>query len=307
MAFTLGSSKRTDLVLSIAGGLLIPILLFALTPKWTSLFKERKLLEYQVLTQSHIGDLSFSAKDWPDVAIVYKGQPVANGTFLSIRIANTGTVPIQPSDFERPILLKVDRSNIIIAFRKAFMSPSDLNVVAAVLDSSLQIQPLLMNPGDEFILELFGRDTFRVTGLAAHIAGVRFVQKAEERNRSGFYMVWSQDQGLGHSIVSLLLPTPRPLVIAMAIGGFLLLGFSVSHLVRSTQVAMRVVFAVILSYALVASVFCVSIIALTLRTGLPRLIEAGFVGLLAGALMYVGTYLSRHVAIAESEAPTQRS
>jgi hypothetical protein len=87
------------------------------------------------------------------VTVLLDGNPVHDVGMLICGIKNSGNVPIASSDFVGPIRLHIKNSTILsVSVPK--QSPSNLAVTANTEGQTIVIQPLLLNPGDYFTVQL---------------------------------------------------------------------------------------------------------------------------------------------------------
>lgn len=92
----------------------------------------------------------------PNLALYFDSQPISAYTVLRARVRNSGAQPITANDFAVPLRFGVGGATRLVETRITNEQPSDLGA-SAVLSSgtgSVQIVPLLLNPGDQFDLEI---------------------------------------------------------------------------------------------------------------------------------------------------------
>lgn len=167
---------------------LIPIILFLLSPVWSSLFIDKKAIEYAISEKSSINGMVFNKADWPQIKISYDGKDINNGTFITITITNAGSLPIKTDDFESPLIIYSDHSESITAFRAIDKFPENLPVTLSIINEGLKLEPMLMNPGDRFSVEIFGSEDFDILSATARIVGIESIRKKEMDNLSGVYV-----------------------------------------------------------------------------------------------------------------------
>lgn len=108
--------KKLGLIFS---SIILPIVLFVVSPLWGSLFTDKKELSYKTLSKRDISTSSSLSEQWPDIQISYLGKDVSKGSFLTIVIVNTGKIPIKSEDFERPITIHLSNSASVISSKVA--------------------------------------------------------------------------------------------------------------------------------------------------------------------------------------------
>ena len=97
----------------------------------------------------------------------------------NVRISNTGRQPIRTTDIEVPLSIKLECIEIISS--KVILSdPPDLPISTNNEVSSVTISKALLNPGDDFTIEVISvpkkSDGIVVSGVAGRIAGVEQIK-----------------------------------------------------------------------------------------------------------------------------------
>lgn len=83
--------------------------------------------------------------------ILWKGKLLKDATSIILRIQNSGSLAITSQDFERPIsFIFTSNTEIEIIEPKILKThPINLGAVISLNNNSIELQPLLMNPGDK--------------------------------------------------------------------------------------------------------------------------------------------------------------
>lgn len=160
--------------------IVIPVVLFALTPLWNSMFEAKKKLEYWRAVKTRvINDPVFGvfANLSPDVKVSFQGKELTDATFVQVRLLNAGSVPIKPEDFEGPLVFISTVPGKVLKHRLIHAEPTSLNPKLTVVSEGLQLAPLLLNPGDTIVVELFGSGDFDIKQVNARIAGMNAVSE----------------------------------------------------------------------------------------------------------------------------------
>lgn len=140
---------------------LVPIILYVLS-------LPGKSLEYEILSRSKLIGKEFSMND---LEIKIKGESVNNVMLDTCRISNSGSKSILKDDFERSISINVpDDSKMYLARLKKKL-PENLTLKYELNNNKLLIEPLLLNPKDEFEVELFSSSNV-YPNINARIAGI---------------------------------------------------------------------------------------------------------------------------------------
>jgi hypothetical protein len=133
--------------------------------------RRRKKLSYQV-EHDQLLRVHDTARDV--VTILFDGEPVRNIHFVSTQIVNDGDVPIVDSDFRSSLSLKFDGATVLTSDITA-VSPRNLDPVITQTATGVTVEPLLMNPGDRFTVDMLV-DSARVRPqVDARVVGVREV------------------------------------------------------------------------------------------------------------------------------------
>lgn len=217
--------------------IVIPVLLFALTPLWNSMFEAKKKLEYRSDGKTRVNDPVFGvfAKDSPDVKVSFQGKELPDATFVRVSLLNAGRVPIKPEDFEGPLVFISTVPGKVLKHRLIHAEPTSLNPKLTVVSEGLQLAPLLLNPGDTIVVELFGSDDFDIKQVNARIAGMNAVSEYVREKYSGLSIEKVKALEYGRSYHSTVFRLP---VFAIGIITFVALSMSIIGL-RLNRIANR--------------------------------------------------------------------
>jgi hypothetical protein len=188
---------------------------FILTPFWTSRFSEKKNLEYSVNDKTYMNNETSVAptKDWPDKRVTYKGRNVKDATFSTVTFTNTGQIPIKAEDFDRSVTFNTSKPNSLLAFRLVGKFPSNLKPELALSAKGLVLKPLLLNPGDSFIVQIFCSSDSTLDSVDGRIAGLRQITEYKQEKYSGLSIENVAAQEFGRTIQKPLLRLPSYVVI----------------------------------------------------------------------------------------------
>ncbi len=84
--------------------------------------------------------------------ITYGDVTVGQPRLLVLAIGNVGNVPVVADDFETPLRVEIGRSRLLDA-TVSRARPTDLPVSLSHGEGRLELQPLLLNPGDSIELQ----------------------------------------------------------------------------------------------------------------------------------------------------------
>ncbi len=114
-----------------------------------------------------------------DLKLIYKNKEVPNVSISNIRISNTGRLPIRTSDIEVPLSIHMNCVEIISS-KIVSSNPSTLPVSTSHKGSIVAIEKALINPMDEFTVEIVTiPKTISeniVSGVHGRIAGISQIE-----------------------------------------------------------------------------------------------------------------------------------
>lgn len=195
---------------------IVPIGIFLLSPLWTANFKDSKNIEYSILSESKIAGKETQFKDWPDIKILY--QDLEEASFIKIHIKNTGSLPITKEDFHKPLTITFDENSNVAGFRKITSYPKELELNSTTGTNSISINPLLLNSGDEFLVELFVQGKATIKSITARITGVNDLKESESEEVNGLFLeLVKQGSQKGHSNHNQVLEFNRYALFALSV------------------------------------------------------------------------------------------
>lgn len=137
--------------------------------------KQNKKLSIELLSNAQL--LSVSKDIAPDLTINYKGVSITQElSAILLRVANTGNVPITVADFYRPLSFQMSELAEILSAGISDVIPSNLEPFIEVQKpNAATIRPLLLNPGDKFVVRFVVLNNDRTINANARIQGVSTV------------------------------------------------------------------------------------------------------------------------------------
>ncbi|WP_224025856.1 hypothetical protein [Arthrobacter sp. NicSoilC5] len=110
----------------------------------------------------------------PKLSVSYGGQELFNPVATLVRIENYGKVEIRKEDWEIPVEFNYDESRIVQA---AIVDKSDGNIGATINEHNLSdakctLQPMLLNQGEWFDVQIITDGPVEEPAINARIAGV---------------------------------------------------------------------------------------------------------------------------------------
>ncbi len=177
-----GMNKFISWIMRIA----IPLLGILLTAWGIFFVGSDKELSYEVISSTQFN--SGTSGKWAGFSIFYQGLEIENGGVVTVRIANSGSVPINATDFNGPIiLLSGDNTNFIDA-RLISSKPTNINPKILAVDGVINIEPILLNPSDEIQIQAIGVGTTSHVLVKARIAGVAEVDDLTKTRQDNLYL-----------------------------------------------------------------------------------------------------------------------
>lgn len=141
-------------------GVVIPIALY-----FTSI-PERSIV-FEVVSKT---DLVGSLDGIDELKITIKEKQVKEAVLYLVKLKNTGTEPITVSDFEKPILIKLDDE--IFSAKTKEKIPENLSLEYSIEGESVIVKPFLFNSDEEFSLEILSPSKnyptvdYRIAGIS---------------------------------------------------------------------------------------------------------------------------------------------
>ena len=132
--------------------------------------KDRKRLSYQIITDNQLIDKTLSAHN---IKISHKGKEVDDFRLFIIKIVNDGYKTIHKNEFDEEISVFFGIKAEILLAELVNKVPDNLKVNFNELGNTLQVQSLMLNRGDYFIIKLLVSNSKRIDlKPEARISGV---------------------------------------------------------------------------------------------------------------------------------------
>lgn len=214
-------------IVNLVGMLVIPFALFAASPFWNSMFSEKKNLSYQILNTYHLreNDVTAPTKDWPRMKLIYKNNSIPEATVITVSLTNTGDLPIKSDDFEGKLVFETDNTEDLLEYAENKVFPDNLSPKLKIVGNTLELQPLLLNPADTIIFDIFGRNNFKIKKVNARISGIDSISEYKPEKYNGVMIVNEKEKDSGATLKKELIKLP---IVVLA---FLTLIFHIMFLV----------------------------------------------------------------------------
>jgi hypothetical protein len=119
-----------------------------------------------------------------DVEILSNGEKLINPQLLTIRIQNSGRNEIEKNDFSEPIQINFGKDAKLHSSSISSTTPEGFSVALINSNSSIQIEPLLLNRGDAFEFQCLITGSDKKPEISARVKGV---SKLSELSRAEYF------------------------------------------------------------------------------------------------------------------------
>jgi hypothetical protein len=131
--------------------------------------RDTKQLSVETVTTAKLVDLSDPALS--TLKLSYKDVEVSKLSVTTIEIRNSGSRPIERTDFEEPLLLRFRNTGDVLAATITKNNPEYLSPIITSDGTLVSIAPLLLNPDDTFRLSIQLRGEINEPRVEARISG----------------------------------------------------------------------------------------------------------------------------------------
>lgn len=170
MTLTLDWKFWTTL-LATAAGVVVPIWLWQVDLNARAI--ELRLISTASLQPQETGGLK-------GLSISFNSNVLESPTVSVLEVVNSGSKPIQASDFEGPIEIRPQEGSKVVRVEVASTMPVDLRPQMSQALDVISIQPLLLNPKDKFVLTVLTSGQEPKISTRARIAGVAQVDFVDQ-------------------------------------------------------------------------------------------------------------------------------
>ena len=137
--------------------------------------KQQKRLTYQRLASFPL--LTVKEALAGRISVAFDGKAVQSIHMITVRIQCAGTLPITLEDYVKPIELFVKQGAKVLSADIVESLPSNLRPSIAAGADTATIEPLLLNPGDSFVVKLLVQDGDKYVFPEARIVGVTKIER----------------------------------------------------------------------------------------------------------------------------------
>jgi|GEM_PF-3591136 len=157
---------------------ILALLGFALTVFIFIRQTQKKSISYEVISSSPIISVLDEFRD--NFEIKFKGKLVDSLTLLVIRFFNSGNVPIEERDYSRPLSIDFGDQVELLSVNVMEEIPRNLGVTLSHDTRCITVNPLLMNKGDSFTLQVLA-SKYSYSSVSGRISGVQEITKIDTR------------------------------------------------------------------------------------------------------------------------------
>lgn len=150
--------------------------------------KKKKRLSYYIISNTQLVGIENSIRD--KIKILYDERQVTNVHLVSIKFINNGNEPISVDDFDKPISIKYDSAVNILTHEILEKTPEDLDALIRKTENFLEIKPLLLNPNDEFIVNILASNFEGKLEVSARIKGINKIEIYKSYDDSSSWLIY---------------------------------------------------------------------------------------------------------------------
>jgi hypothetical protein len=137
-----------EIVAGISGILAVAVAVFVFMQGRS---EQSKKVEIQLIASSTLVDAAVSGAA-RGIEILYAGHKIPNYALLQLRVVNVGGQPIRSADYETPIEIGIQNVSEILSAEQTSADPPGMNATPFVSGKTIQMPPVLLNPGDSITL-----------------------------------------------------------------------------------------------------------------------------------------------------------
>lgn len=139
--------------------------------------KSEKSLSYEIISKSEI--FNFKNESFSGIQVYFDTTKVRNVNSSIIKISNDGDIPISKSEFDSKLVISLNQTVKILKSNINEKNPNDLNPILSVSNNQISIEPLLLNPNDQFVLQILTEGSIDSLFVNARIFGINSIIKKE--------------------------------------------------------------------------------------------------------------------------------
>jgi hypothetical protein len=150
---------------------LVPILASAILRFWQ---RPRKELSYRVLSHAPLT----SVPDEPETTlqVLPEDAQVRAVDLVFVRLANTGNVPVLPTDYEREVRFAFGDAATVLTAEVVETNPDDIEASVRPIGGTIVLEPLLLNGGDFVTIKALVSQSDALVVPHGRVVGVKHIE-----------------------------------------------------------------------------------------------------------------------------------
>ena len=157
--------------LAVIAAITVPLIIYFLQ-------KSKKRLAYEIVSNTQLVGVKSEVQN--KIKIYYENKLVENVNLLLIRIINNGNQSISIGDFAKRIDINLGNNLNILTCEILRQYPDNLDINVIKMVDSIEIEPLLLNPKDNFTIKILLSDYKENFEVSARIEGISKIEVYEE-------------------------------------------------------------------------------------------------------------------------------
>jgi len=141
--------------------------------------RKRKSLDYEVVSFTPLSSVdpnTLWSYQQAGLQFTFKGETIPQAHFITIKFTNSGNVHIPKEDYAEPISLSFGKKAMVLAFRPVKKKPVDIPVTLKTDGRNVIIDPTLLNPKENFVIEVLVSGFDGKVRIGGRIAGVKEIK-----------------------------------------------------------------------------------------------------------------------------------
>jgi len=142
--------------------------------------RQRKSLGYEVLSCTPLSSVDRStlwSYQQAGLQFTFKGEVVPKTHIITIKVTNTGNVPLKKDDYDDPINLSFGEKAKVLAIRVVKKKPETIPVTMSWSEAhKVIVNPMLLNSKDNFVIEMLVSDFDGRVRVGGRIVGVKEIK-----------------------------------------------------------------------------------------------------------------------------------
>ena len=153
--------------------------------------KNLKEISYEIIYESSL--LSVSKEVESRLQILLDGNPVKGVHLILFRIANTGNLPILPTDYHKNLNILFDGNSKVLTAEITNKIPKDIDTTISFTNKTVSFSSSLLNGGDAIVVKVLVSEFDGNIEVAGRIVGVKNIKRLRSSvsSSSKFFLIAS--------------------------------------------------------------------------------------------------------------------